>query len=89
MLSFGFHCAGTISVEGTVSKFTIAQLKSRLVHHAKRSRAVMAPLLYELRKRIKAQGRSGEGFGAWVNHIWICPGVQPIVGPTSGPWLTA
>jgi hypothetical protein len=53
-----------------VSKFTISQLKSRLVHHAKRSRAVMAPLLYELRKRIKAQGRSGEGFGAWVeSHL--------------------
>lgn len=70
MLSFCLRCAGTISVEGTVSKLTILQLKSRLVHHAKRSRAVMAPLLYQLRSRIKAQGRSGEGFGAWVeSHL--------------------
>jgi hypothetical protein len=53
-----------------VSKFTISQLKSRLVHHAKRNRAVMAPLLFELRKRIKAQGRKAEGFGAWVeSHL--------------------
>ena len=53
-----------------MSKFTISQLKSRLVRHAKRTRAVMAPLLYQLRKRIKAQGRSGEGFGAWVeSHL--------------------
>jgi ribonuclease BN (tRNA processing enzyme) len=62
--------AGTISVEGTVSKFTISQLKSRLVRHAKRSRSVMAPLLYQLRSKIKAQGSSGEGFGAWVeSHL--------------------
>jgi hypothetical protein len=53
-----------------VSKFTISQLKSRLVRHAKRTRAVMAPLLFELRKRIKAQGRKAEGFGAWVeSHL--------------------
>jgi hypothetical protein len=53
-----------------VSKFTISQLKSRLVRHAKRSRSVMAPLLYQLRRKIKAQGRSGEGFGAWVeSHL--------------------
>ena len=53
-----------------MSKFTISQLKSRLVRHAKRSRSVMAPLLYQLRSKIKAQGRSGEGFGAWVeSHL--------------------
>ena len=70
MLSFCFRRAGKISVEGTVSKLTISQLKSRLVHHAKRTRAVMAPLLFELRKRIKAQGRKAEGFGAWVeSHL--------------------
>jgi hypothetical protein len=49
-----------------VSKYTINQLKSRLVRAAKRTRSVMAPLLYQLRSKLKAQGRSGEGFGAWV-----------------------
>jgi len=30
----------------------------------------MAPLLYQLRSKIKAQGKSGEGFGAWVeSHL--------------------
>ena len=47
---------------------TIAQLKSRLVKIAKRSRTSMAPLLFQLRTHIKAQGKTGEGFGAWVEE---------------------
>ena len=31
----------------------------------------MAPLLYHLRKKLKAQGKSGNGFGAWVEDNLI------------------
>jgi hypothetical protein len=56
----------------TVSILTIRQLKSRLVHIAKRSRSSMAPLLWQLRERIKAQGKKGEGFGVWCEkHLDI------------------
>lgn len=51
---------------------TLKQLKSRLIRLAKRSRAAMAPLLYRLREKIKAQGKKGEGFGVWCErHLEI------------------
>lgn len=44
---------------------TVPQLKSRLIRLAKRNRTDMAPLLYQLREKIKDQGKKGKGFGAW------------------------
>jgi len=56
----------------TVSGLTITQLKSRLIRVARRSRSAMAPLLYQLRTKIKAQGKKGEGFGVWCEkHLEI------------------
>ena len=49
-----------------IEQLTITELKSRLLHAAKRSRELMAPMLYHLREKLKAQGKSGAGFGAWV-----------------------
>jgi len=53
-------------------KLSMPELKSRLVQAVKVTKATMAPMLYYLRKRIKAQGKSGQGFGQWVEeHLEI------------------
>ncbi len=49
-----------------IEELTITELKSRLLHAAKQSRKLMAPMLYYLRQKIKAQGKAGQGFGQWV-----------------------
>jgi len=51
---------------------TVPQLKSRLIRLANRNRTAMAPLLYQLREKIKEQGKKGKGFGAWCeDHLDI------------------
>lgn len=61
-----------------LEKLSDDQLKSALVTAWKRHSLLkkeMAPLLSELRKRLRSQGnRKGEGWGAWVEagHIGIC-----------------
>jgi hypothetical protein len=49
-------------------QLTIPQLKSRLVQTANRSEKLMAPMLFFLRKKLKAQGKAGQGFGLWVEE---------------------
>jgi len=59
------------------------ELKSALKRFAprlKELRTNMAPLLAELRKRMNAQGRKGEGFGAWVEKN------LPITRRTADLW---
>ena len=53
-------------------KLSVPQLKSRLIQAVKLTKANMAPMLYYLRKKIKAQGKAGQGFGHWVEeHLEI------------------
>lgn len=47
---------------------SINELKSKLVSAAKETAEAMAPMLFYLRKKIKAQGKVGQGFGAWVEE---------------------
>ena len=60
------------------TKLTVSQLKSELKRTWQRYSAIkekMAPLLYELRKKLRAPGnRKGEGWAAWIEagHIGIC-----------------
>jgi hypothetical protein len=61
-----------------IEQLKIAELKSRLCQAAEKSREAMAPLLYYLRQKIKAQGsrndllRKAGGFGQWVEaHLDI------------------
>jgi hypothetical protein len=53
-----------------LESLSVAQLKEKLEKiwgkHEKLCRTQMAPLLYHLRLKLKAQGKSGAGFGAWV-----------------------
>jgi hypothetical protein len=53
-----------------LEKLTVEQIQSKLVGVWKRYRddaqKEMAPLLYQLREKLKAQGKAGEGFGVWV-----------------------
>lgn len=58
--------------EASLEKLTVAELKAKLCrvwkkyqHTAERT---MAPLLYYLRQKIKAQGKAGQGFGLWVEE---------------------
>jgi hypothetical protein len=56
---------------------TEAQLKSKLcdtwAKHKDAIRKEMAPPLYHLREKLKAQGKAGSGFGAWVEqNLEIC-----------------
>lgn len=67
-------------------QLSVAELKTKLVEMAKWSRERMAPLLYHLRKKLKAQGarndrrHNNEGFGAWVEaHL-------PITRRTADRW---
>jgi hypothetical protein len=58
-------------------KLSVAELKATLENiwgkHKKMCREQMRPLLYHLRLKLKAQGKSGAGFGAWVeDHLDIC-----------------
>jgi hypothetical protein len=77
---------GGVGMPSKFEKLTINQLKSKLVHAAKRSRELMAPMLYYLRKKIKAQGsrndlrRKPEGFGQWVEKN------LPITRRTADTW---
>jgi hypothetical protein len=55
------------------SKFaslSVGELKVKLQSiwekHERTCRTTMAPLLYHLRNKLKAQGKTGAGFGAWV-----------------------
>jgi hypothetical protein len=52
------------------NKLSVAELKAKLEtiwsEHEKLCHEQMAPLLYNLRLKLKAQGKSGAGFGAWV-----------------------
>jgi hypothetical protein len=57
-------------------KLSVAELKATLEKiwrkHEKLCREQMAPLLYHLRLKLKSQGKSGSGFGAWVeDHLDI------------------
>lgn len=49
---------------------SVGELKVKLQNiwrkHEKLCRTQMAPLLYNLRFKLKAQGKTGAGFGAWV-----------------------
>jgi hypothetical protein len=59
-----------------IGKLSVAELKAKLdkiwSKHEKLCREQMAPLLYCLRLKLKAQGKSGAGFGAWVeDHLDI------------------
>ncbi len=49
---------------------SVSQLKEKLEKiwqkHEKLCRTEMAPLLYHLRLKLKAQGKTGAGFGVWV-----------------------
>lgn len=53
-----------------IAKLSVAELKEKLEKiwhkHEKLCRTQMAPLLYHLRLKLKAQGKTGAGFGAWV-----------------------
>ena len=49
-----------------VEDLSVPQLKTKLVAAAKETKEAMAEMLYYLRQKIKAQGKKGEGFGAWV-----------------------
>jgi hypothetical protein len=66
-----------------LQRLNIAQLKSRLrrfTPRLKQLREEMSPLLAELRKRLAAPGRKGEGFGAWVEKN------LPITRRTADNW---
>lgn len=56
--------------ETALEKLTAVELKAKLSRAWKKyQRAAersMAPLLYFLRKKLKAQGKTGAGFGVWV-----------------------
>src|ERR1035438_3388848 len=69
---------GGSRMTNNIEQLKIAELKSRLCQAAKKSQETMAPLLYYLRQKIKAQGsrndllRKAEGFGQWVEaHLDI------------------
>lgn len=60
----------SMSHESSFEKLSVAELKATLEKiwskHEKLCHSKMAPLLYHLRLKLKAQGKSGAGFGAWV-----------------------
>ena len=63
--------------EASLEKLTVAELKAKLCRVWKKyqrpAERTMAPLLYYLRDKLKAQGKTGAGFGAWVeDHLDIC-----------------
>jgi hypothetical protein len=53
-----------------LEKLNVNQLKATITRtwgkYQRAAQRTMGPLLYHLRKRLKAQGKSGAGFGAWV-----------------------
>ncbi len=66
----------SMSYKRNFEKLSVAELKATLEKiwrkHEKLCREQMAPLLYHLRLKLKAQGKSGAGFGAWVeDHLDI------------------
>jgi hypothetical protein len=54
----------------SLETLSVSELKNQLCKvwekHRHTAERTMAPLLYFLRKKLKAQGKSGAGFGAWV-----------------------
>lgn len=54
----------------SLEKLNVSQLKATITRtwgkYQRAAQRTMGPLLYHLRKRLKAQGKSGAGFGAWV-----------------------
>jgi hypothetical protein len=71
------HGSEPMSYDRNFEKLPVAELKAKLEmiwsKHEKLCRTQMAPLLYHLRLKLKAQGKSGAGFGAWVeDHLNIC-----------------
>jgi hypothetical protein len=66
----------TTRIQSELEKLSVAELKATLEKiwrkHEKLCREQMAPLLYHLRLKLKAQGKSGAGFDAWVeDHLDI------------------
>jgi len=53
-----------------IEDLSVTELKNKLEkiwqRHEKLCRTEMAPLLYHLRLKLKAQGKAGAGFGLWV-----------------------
>ena len=53
-----------------LEKLNVNQLKAKITRtwgkYQRAAQRTMGPLLYHLRKKLKAQGKSGAGFGAWV-----------------------
>jgi len=53
-----------------IEDLSVTELKNKLERiwqkHEKLCRTEMAPLLYHLRLKLKAQGKTGAGFGVWV-----------------------
>jgi hypothetical protein len=67
----------SMSHKSNFEKLSVAELKATLEKiwgkHKKLRHEQMAPLLYHLRLKLKAQGKSGAGFGVWVeDHLDIC-----------------
>lgn len=75
------QCAGTepvvtntavvpVPVELALENLSVNELKAELTDSWSKYRGAaekeMAPLLYHLRERLKSQGTTGAGFGAWV-----------------------
>lgn len=48
------------------ANLNIKELQAALKQCVRLTKQRTAPLLYYLREKMKAQGRKGEGFGAWV-----------------------
>jgi hypothetical protein len=63
-----------------LEQLTMTQLKSKLVELAHTTKTSMAPLLYYLRQKVKAQGKAGRGFGQWVEEN------LPITRRTADRW---
>ena len=52
---------------GSLSVGTLKEKLARIWRkHERTCRTTMAPLLFHLRDKLKAQGKTGAGFGAWV-----------------------
>jgi hypothetical protein len=54
----------------SLEKLSVHDLKAKITRtwgkYQRAAQRTMGPLLYHLRKKLKAQGKSGAGFGAWV-----------------------
>jgi len=54
----------------SLEKLSVHDLKAKITRtwgkYQRAAQRTMGPMLYHLRKKLKAQGKSGAGFGAWV-----------------------